>query len=477
MTTTTSSVAPRAETTVSPARLGALGLTAILLAYALPVLNFFSVTVALGSLTDELHASPAVLQLVIAMFGVAYASTVVLGGRLGDNLGRRRVMAAGLGIFLLASLVSAVAASAPTLIVGRVVMGFGAALLAPQVLSTITTALEGRERARAMAFFGANAGIATCVAFIVGGLLVGLDPGGLGWRSIFWLNMPLVVLAMLALPLVPESRSSVPARTDPWGTVLLAVTVVLLVLPLTEGRAAGWPWWTWVMLAACLPAAALFVAWESRLERHGGMPLVPPRVVAQHQMRTGLTITFGFFMVFAGFMFIFGLTAQTTAGMGAIAVGLSLTPFAVAFLVASLVGTNMAHADPRRLMRRGAITSSVGYLLTAVVLALWWPHFTGLELAAPFIIVGFGQGWLVVPLFGAVVSGVPRHQAGVGSGLMLTTMQMAMGIGSAVLGAVYLGLAGLTDGAAPVVVVILVCASGLAGVAALVGRLQPDGRA
>jgi MFS family permease len=475
----TSVIAPtsslgRAES--GPSELGGLGLAAVLISYGLQIFNFFVVTVALGSLEAELHASASVLELVVAAFGVAYASTVVLGGRLGDNFGRRRVLRVGLVWFGAASVGCALAPSAGLLVTARVVQGLGAALVAPQVLSTIQARTEGASRARAMAWFGAMAGIATCFAFIVGGVLVTADPAGLGWRSAFWLDVPLVAAALLALRWVPESRAEHPHRVDALGTVLLSVAVVLVVLPLTEGRAAGWPWWTWAMLAACAPVLAAFGWWESSMERRGRDALVPPSLVWTRSMTNGLAMGAIFFAVFGGFMFVFSLTAEVAAGMDPLGIGWTLTPFAATFLASSLIGSRAAQRDPVGVMQRGAVVAAVGLASLAVVLHETWPGFASWQLALPLLVLGVGQGMLVVPLYGTILSAVPAHHAGMGGGVLITTTQMALGVGSALVGTVFLQLGGATGGPSPVEAVlvasvVLVLVTGL-----VAGRLRtPSG--
>ena len=455
-----------------PAELGGLGLAAVLISYGLQVFNFFVVTVALGSLESELHASASVLELVVAAFGVAYASTVVLGGRLGDNLGRRRVLRFGLVWFGLASLWCALAPSAGLLVAARIAQGLGAALVAPQVLSTIQARTEGAARAKAMAWFGAMAGISTCVAFIVGGLLVTADPANLGWRAAFWLDVPLVAAAIVALRWVPESRADHPHRLDLVGTAFLAVAVVLVVLPLTEGRAAGWPWWTWTMLAACVPVLVAFGWWESAMERGGRDALVPPSLVRTRSMTSGLTMGAIFFAVFGGFMFVFSLVAEVAAGMDPLGIGWTLTPFALTFLASSLIGSRAAQRDPVGVMQRGAVVAAVGLASLAVVLHETWPGFASWQLALPLLVLGVGQGMLVVPLYGTILSAVPAHHAGMGGGVLITTTQMALGVGSALVGTVFLQLGGATGGPAPVEVVlaasvVLVLVTGL-----VAGRLR-----
>jgi MFS family permease len=456
-----------------PTELGGLGLAAVLISYGLQVFNFFVVTVALGSLEKELHASASVLELVVAAFGVAYASTVVLGGRLGDNLGRRRVLRIGLFWFGAASVWCAVAPSAGLLVTARVAQGLGAALVAPQVLSTIQARTAGAGRARAMAWFGAMAGIATCVAFIVGGVLVTADPAGLGWRAAFWLDVPLVTAALLALRWVPESRAEHPHRVDALGTVLLSVAVVLVVLPLTEGRAAGWPWWTWTMLAVCVPVLAAFGGWESSMERSGRDALVPPSLVRTRSMTNGLTMGAIFFAVFGGFMFVFSLTAEVAAGMDPLGIGWTLTPFALTFLAASLVGSRAAQRDPVRLMQRGAVVAATGLASLALVLHESWPHFSSWQLAVPLLVLGAGQGMLVVPLYGTILGGVPAHHAGMGGGVLITTTQMALGVGSALVGTVFLELGGATGGPGPVETVLATSVVGLLVTGLVASRLRP----
>lgn len=283
-------------------------LGAVLAAVALPVISFFSVNVALGQIGSELGASTAMLQLVVAAYGVAYASLVVIGGRLGDGFGRRRMMVWGLVGFIVTSLVCAIAQSPEQLVAARLLQGVAAALIAPQVLATIHASNEGPHRDRAVGLFGATAGVATSIAFLVGGVLTSADAEWLGWRAIFWINVPIgLVIIAAALRWMPEVRGPSRPRLDLAGAGLLALAMTLLVGPITEGRAVGWPAWTWIALAAFVPAAIGFVWWQRRGERRGGMPLVPPSMLAMRSMAVGLAIGAPFFTAFGGFMFVYAL--------------------------------------------------------------------------------------------------------------------------------------------------------------------------
>ncbi|MGO4760046.1 MFS transporter, partial [Streptomyces sp. 2MCAF27] len=189
-----------------------------------------------------LNAGPALLELVVAGYGVAYAVLLVLGGRLGDTFGRRRLFLAGMAAFALTSLACGLAPNAWSLVAGRVAQGASAALLLPQVLATIHATTSGPRRARAVSLYGATAGLAMVAGQILGGVLVAADLAGTGWRAVFLVNVP-VALAGLALAAraIPETRSDRPAPVDVPGTALLALALIALLLPLTEGRAAGWP--------------------------------------------------------------------------------------------------------------------------------------------------------------------------------------------------------------------------------------------
>uniref|UniRef100_UPI003FA3529D MFS transporter n=1 Tax=Streptomyces luteogriseus TaxID=68233 RepID=UPI003FA3529D len=276
---TTDSLAPRAvrsPAAPSPA-LGGLGLFTVLLAAALPLVDFFIVNVALPTIGTDLAAGESVLELVVAGYGVSYAVLLVLGGRLGDLFGRRRLFLVGMAAFGLTSLACGLAPGAWSLVAARVAQGASAAAMLPQVLATIQATTTGPRRAKAMGLYGATAGLAMVAGQILGGVLVAADIAGTGWRSVFLVNVPVVLAGLVpAFRVVPETRSPRPEPVDVPGTFLLAASLLTLLVPLTEGRAAGWPLWTWLSLAAFPLVTAAFFAVERRADREGRTPLVPP---------------------------------------------------------------------------------------------------------------------------------------------------------------------------------------------------------
>jgi MFS family permease len=460
--------------------LSRLGLATVLLGAFLSIADFFIVNVALPTIDSRLHASPATLELVVAGYGVPYALLLVLGGRLGDLYGRRRLFMLGMGSFTVFSLLCGIAPTDVALVVFRSAQGASAALMVPQVLATIQASCDGARRARAIGLYGATAGVAAVVGQLAGGALVAANIGGTGWRPIFLVNVPLGLVGLaLAWRQVPATRSAEPARVDAPGTALLAVAVLALLVPLTEGRALGWPAWSWAVLALLLPAAAGLVAVERQLERAGRHPLVPPSLLRLAGMRRGLLIAVPFFGGFGAFMFVSALALQTGAHFGPLRSGLALVPMAVTFLVASLTTARLTARYGPRVLAAGALLQGIGLGGLAATLFAAWPHVDPLNLAPGMAIAGAGQGLVMSPLFGFVLAGVPASRAGVGTGILTTTQQAALALGVATLGSLFLSLSragsvGVRDAFVVVLAVQVVIAVGVAlGSRALAQPVRP----
>ncbi|MGK5728465.1 MFS transporter [Streptomyces sp. URMC 124] len=422
-----------------------LGLFTVLTGAALPMVDFFIVNVALPAIDHDLHAGPALLEMVVGGYGVAYAVLLVLGGRLGDMVGRRRLFLWGTAAFGVTSVACGLAPGAWELVVARIAQGAASALMLPQVLATIQATTSGPARARALSFYSGTAGVSASVGQVLGGVLVAADVAGTGWRSIFLVNAPIAVVALvLAGRAVPETRSERPTRVDGAGTVLLSLSLVSLLVPLTEGRATGWPVWSWVLLAVFPFAAVAFAVTERRLERSGDgarTPLVPPSLLRVRSVRTGLTVLVPFSLGWGGFMFVLAVVLQEGLRLGPMAAGLSLLPMCLAFFAASLACPRLFGRYGRRAVTAGALIQGVGLLGVAVSFFRGWDSGAGLWWAcAALAVQGAGQG-LVLPLtLRTVLSEVPVAQAGVGSGVMVTTQQAFMALGVATLGSLFLSL-------------------------------------
>jgi MFS family permease len=391
-----------------PQELTSTGLAVVLIGILLPMLDFFIVNVALPTIDRDLHAGQALLELVVSGYATAYALLLVVGGRLGDSLGRKRLFMIGMAAFTVTSLICGLATSAPMLVAGRIAQGASAALMVPQVLATIQAATTGDRRARALGRYGATGGLAAVLGQVLGGLLVSLNLDGTGWRPIFLVNVPIGLAGLvLAQRYVPDTRHGNAARVDGRGTILLGVTVLSVLVPLTEGSSLGWPAWTIALLAIAPLAAAAFVGIEIQAERAGRTPLVPPSLLRHASMRRGLLLALPFFAGFGAFMFCYALLVQVGLHDSPLTAGLGLAPMAVTFLLASLSTSRLLARYGARVLAAGGLLQALGLVVLGATVYLGWPHLSVLALAPGLAIAGIGQGLVMSPLFGVVLSEVP----------------------------------------------------------------------
>ena len=355
--TTTDLRPDRRDTAATPPRHNSPFTLAVLLAGVfMALLDFFIVNVALPSAEHDLHASSAAIQWVVAGYGLAMASGLVTGGRLGDLFGRKRVFIVGLLLFTAASAVCGLAPNPGVLIGARIAQGLGAAVFVPQILGVIGAAFSGAGRVRAFTGYGLTAGLGAVFGQLIGGALIQADPFHLTWRSIFWINVPIglaaALLAVRALPSVPRTGRT---RLDPVGGTLLTLAVVALVLPLVEGRQYGWPAWTWACLAASPILLGLFYLHQRRLIGRGGEPVLNPVLFGQRSFAAGVPIALVYNIAVGSFFFVLALYLQQGRGMTALDSGLLFIAVGGPYLATSLRSGKLAARFGRRLMMVGCL--------------------------------------------------------------------------------------------------------------------------
>lgn len=414
----------------------------LLLGNVLNVVDVFVVNVALPTLTQTLHATPAALELVVAGYSVAFACFLVAGGRLGDSFGRRRLFMIGMAGFTVASAICGLAPTANVLIAARLGQGVTAALMVPQVLGTIQVIYQGAARQRALGIFGAIMGLAAAAAQILGGLLVSADLFGLSWRPAFLVNIPVGIFGLLAARrVIPDSRSPQAAPIDGLGTTLLGATVILLLVPLTLGREEHWPLWCWILLGAVPFTAAAFAAVQARKERRGTLPLLPPSLLRSPGMLPGLAVGLVFFAAFGGMMLITTVAFQFGLRYSPVKAGLTLSPYALAFLASSLLVRRLVARYGKYVIILGAFVLAFGFGLLAFQAHQGFAGMTPLSFAPALAVIGFTQGMVAIPLVGVVLSGIPPERAGVAAGVFSTGQQIAVAIGIAAIGTLFFSLA------------------------------------
>lgn len=420
-------------------QLGRGGLIILLAGQLLPMIDFSIVNVGLDSIAQSLRASPAQLELVVAVYGVAFAVCLSMGGRMGDNLGRRRVFLWGVRLFTVSSLICGLANSIWLLLLARALQGVGAALIVPQILATIHVCLRGREHTRALGMYGAIGGLAFIVGQVLGGMLISLNVAGSGWRSVFLINIPVGLLVLFCTHRwVPDTRAERPVSLDLPGTLLLGLVIACLLFPLALGPVWHWPWQCLALLAATIPL--LLVLWrvERRQEQRNLHPLLPLALMRLPSVRFGLLVAILFFSCWSGFMFAMALTLQAGAGLSSFQSGNAFIALGVAYFVSSLLSSTVVeHVGMVRTLLFGCLIQMTGLLALMLSVKMIWPQLGVLNLIPATALIGFGQAFIVSSFFRIGLSDVPAAQAGSGSAMLATVQQTALGLGPILLGMVF----------------------------------------
>jgi MFS family permease len=426
-----------------------LMLAVLLLGQFMCITDVLVTNVAMPSIAAHLRASGASLQLIVGGYTIAYAMLLVTGARLGSRYGRRRAYLAGVVVFTTASLACALAPDSPALIAFRLVQGAGAAVLVPQVFSIIQLTFTGPARARALSAYAAVLSAGAVAGLVLGGVVVNANLFGTGWRPVFAINVPIGIVLAIAVPrLVPpdEPGTATPRRLDLAGLAAGAGSVLLIVLPLVLGRAAGWPAWCPGCVAAGLVLAACFVLIERRVAARGGDPLLNLSVLRAPALPSGLVTLAATQVGYGGLLFTFTLYLQTGLGQSALRAGVSYLPMAVVFGLTGYHWRRLPAAARRIVIPAGLAVGTAAYLSLAAGLnsagigVLTWAGLTG---------AGLGLGLSVSPLLTQSLTHVPAARAADASGLLTTTVQLAQLLGVTVIGSVYLSRAGSAVHAGP----------------------------
>ncbi|WP_199902446.1 MFS transporter [Azospirillum sp. B4] len=408
-------------------------------AFMMDLIDLTIVNVALPSIQRDLGAGPAAMQWMVAGYAVAFAVLLITGGRLGDTHGYRRLFMVGVAGFTATSLLCGAAASPAMLVLSRLAQGAAAALMLPQVMSLIQVMYPPAERIGALAIFGVLGGLAAVLGPILGGLLIEADLFGLGWRPIFLINGPLGVAGLVgAWRVLPSGRSSRASGVDVPGTVLVAATLLAVILPLMQGREAGWPWWCLASLAAAPVLGWLFLR-HVRRRSVTGTALVDPGLFVNRGFTVGVCISLCFQAVTAGLLFILTLTLQYGLGCSPLETALVHVPYAVGASVA--IGVVARRALPRIGLR--LIGIGVGVMLAGLValFALILAQAPLMVIGGALLVTGTGMGLTGGPLGPVTLSDVDVAHAGAASGTMKAVQQLGAATGAALIGSLYFALA------------------------------------
>jgi EmrB/QacA subfamily drug resistance transporter len=415
-----------------PRRWRALWVT--LVAGFMSLLDVTIVAVALPTVQDSLHASPAQVQWVVSGYSLTFALALVTAGRLGDALDRRRIFLTALCGFVVFSAACGAAPTITLLIVGRLAQGLAAGFLAPQNSALIQQLFRGAERGRAFGYFGATVGISSASGPLIGGTILTLADGQQGWRWIFYVNVPIGILAvLLGRRLLPRSRRSGRSHVDVPGVLLLGLGVLALMNPLVQAESGGLGrlWWMFPVGALIL---TVFVRRQYRLVSKGTEPLLDPRLFTTVRgYAVGAGVGTLYFIGFSGVWLVFALFYQNGLGYSPLQSGLAVTPFALGSTGAAVVAGRLVGRFGRLLTVCG-LAGVIGGLGGAALLLRFAPLGVAPWLAAPVLFLGgIAGGFVVSPNITMTLRDVPVHMAGAAGGALQTGQRLGAAVGTAAL--------------------------------------------
>ncbi|MEQ9871305.1 MFS transporter [Pectobacterium odoriferum] len=424
-----------------------LGLSVLLMAGFVTIFDLFVVNVAIPSMQADLGASFAQIGFIVAGYELAFGVLLITGGRLGDVFGRRRLFVVGMAGFTFASALCGLAPSAGFLIGARILQGLAAALLFPQVYASIRVNFDGDDSRRAFGLLGMTLGLAAIAGQVLGGWLVHANLFGLGWRSIFLINVPVGLLAIASARFIPESSTPQRPSLDWAGVALVSVGLTLLLVPLIEGPGQGWPAWSLWMLGIATLLLMGFHRQQERRQLAGHLPLVDMRLLAQRRFLLGVLLVLLVYSTSSSFFLCFALLVQTGLGLDPFLAGSIFAPCSVGFVLASLAAPRLVARWGTSAIVAGALVYAVSIGLLIIQVQIVRADLVAVRLIPVLVVVGAGQGFIMTPLLNLVLGFVDEVQAGMASGVISTVQQVGAALGVAVVGILFGAALATGDGA------------------------------
>jgi len=420
-------------------------LAVLLVGMFMSLLDTTIVNVALPAIRNSIDADEATLAWIISGYALAFGLVLIPAGRMGDRFGHKWVFIIGLALFTIASLAAGLAQNSTELIVARVVQGLGGGIFFPPVTAFIQLLFPPMKRGKAFAIMGAVIGVSSALGPVVGGLIIQALGEEHGWRYIFFVNLPIGVVGVIAAIFVlPKLVAGAKSRMDFFGLLLLAGALVAILVPLIQGQDEGWPAWTYLTLIGGVVLLVLFALWERRVAAAGGSPLVPPHLFSHAAFTGGTILALVYFAAFTSIFFTISLLWQAGLGHTALESGLVSIPFAIGNIIAASQSDRLAQKLGRGVLVLGTVLVAVGLIaLWLILLNVQAKDLTNWILLAPLFIAGVGNGFFIAPNARFIVATVDRSEAGAASGVIGTMQRIGSAIGIAVVSSVLFGVANL----------------------------------
>ncbi|GAA1561133.1 MFS transporter [Kribbella sancticallisti] len=413
-------------------------LLTVLVAEIMDLVDATIVNIAAPSIRAELGGSEAALQWMLAGYTLTFAIGLVSFGRLGDLVGRRRLFVIGAAGFTVASVVCGLATSPEMLIGSRIAQGLLGAVMIPQGFAIIKAVFPAEEIGKAFSLFGPVMGLSAVAGPVIAGLLIDADWFGAGWRMIFFINVPIGLLALFgALRYMPEVKTAGASRLDPLGVILVSLASGLLIYPLVQGRELDWPAWSIAMLISSIGVFALF----GRRERRSGNPVIDPSLFRSRGYVAGLGVISTFFLAMSGFLLVFNLFTQLGLHYSPLRAGLAMVPFSLGIAIgAPLSGGLLAPRLGRKALQLGIVVMALAMVGVWFTLHLYGDQTTVWNLVPATLVTGIGAGMVFAPLFDIILASIDDQAAGSASGVLTAMQQFGGAIGVAVIGTIFFQL-------------------------------------
>ncbi|WP_405619785.1 MFS transporter [Streptomyces sp. NBC_01511] len=457
----------------SPRRWATLSVT--LFAVFMDMVDNTVLNVALPAVQSDLDASSSQLEWSVAGYTLAFAAAMITGARLGDQLGRRKIYLIGLGSFVVTSALAGAAVNPEMLIASRALQGIAAAMMVPQVLAMLQVDFPKSERPKAMSLYGMSLAVGGIGGPLLGGTLLEADLFGLGWRPIFFINVPVGIVALIAsYYLTRESRSDSRETFDIRGSLIATVGLLSLLFPLVQGRELGWPWWTFALMIACPVILWLFTRYERQVEASGKSPIIAPELLRHRSSVGGLLVAILFFCGMS-YQLVMTIHLQVGEGYSPLRTAVSLATFTVGVGIGSAVAPQLMPLG-RRVVLLGCAVIAGGMGIVAWTVDRYSGSLEWWHLVPGMVISGIGLAMVAGTLLNIVLAQMPKSASGAASSLINTSIQVGVATGVAIVGTVYFTM--VEDGNSPTdsAVVGLLTVVGLYVLAGLVALVLPPGR-
>ena len=423
--------------------LSAAGLLLLVAGQLMPQMDFSIVNVALDAISVSLDANKTQLGLIVSLYGLAFAVSLAMSGRLGDRYGRKKLFLYGIASFAVASFICGLAPTIYLLIGARILQGVAAAMLMPQILATIHVTLHGERHSKAIGIYGSVGGLSFIIGQILGGWLVSADLFGLGWRSVFYINLPIcAVILYYGQKWIPETKEVSSLSLDWFGTGLLAVIVTLLLSSISAGPEWGWNAVIWGMLVATLPLMYWLWKVEGAKEAKQQAPLMPPSLLSRPKVILGCVSLMLQVASYGGYMFVVALTLQSGFHLSSMNSGNAFIGLGISYFIGSLYAGKLAKWFDRiqfsGVIVCGSLMNLVGYALLIHLFKQSSDNLTPWTLLLPMLIIGVGNAFAVNSSLRIGLADIPAKFAGIGSAFMTTLQQSAIALGTAICAAFYI---------------------------------------